>query len=237
MRGGLLSVGMQVLRRLLEMQGWEEGAPQSYFGLYGEETGLRMMGKNVKWPFSKGFHLYLKLQLQDSLAEDLTLFTLAVPHDDFLLYLTPQAELRVKIFGQEQPLVLATLPRGQWVGLSLSYTLRSKLLRNFYELVCTIDGEVHERRDLPVPAISMGDEIAELSFGHSFYGKLHLAVLSRSELVPWYPCLHSGTDWSSTAGPKSKASSPSTRDSCGRSSSSTTPSSPPPTGPRNSPTI
>lgn len=35
--------------------------------------------------------------------------------------------------------------------LSLSYTLRSKLLRNYYEVLCIIDGEMHERRDLPVP--------------------------------------------------------------------------------------
>jgi hypothetical protein len=78
MRGGLLCLAMQLLRKLLGMQGWEGGVPQSFFGLYGEETGLRMMGKNIKWPFSKGFHLYLKLQLQDCLAEDLTIFTLAV---------------------------------------------------------------------------------------------------------------------------------------------------------------
>jgi len=59
------------------------------------------------------------------------------------------------------------------------------LLRNFYELLCTIDGEIHERRDLPVPTISMGDEIVELAVGHSFYGKLHTVILSRTELTLW----------------------------------------------------
>jgi len=62
----------------------------------------------------------------------MNLFTLAVAQDDFGLLLSPEGELKVKIFGTQSPLTISCIPKGQWVTLALSYTIRTKLLRNFY---------------------------------------------------------------------------------------------------------
>ena len=87
----------------------------------------------------------------------------------------------------KEPLYIGFLPLQQWITLSLSYTLRSKFLKNYYEIHCQIDGEMHERLDLPVPkSIGMSDEIAELSIGRNFYGLIHSFLLSRGEVVAWY---------------------------------------------------
>lgn len=89
--------------------------------------------------------------------------------------------MRIKVFSQEEPLYIAVLPTKEWITLSLSYTLRSKLLKNYYEVLCIIDGEIHERRDLPVPqSVGMSSEIVELSLGRNFYGLIHTFLLSRN---------------------------------------------------------
>lgn len=71
--------------------------------------------------------------------------------------------------------------------MALSYTLKSKILKNYYEVHCAIDDEMHERMDLPVPkSVGMSDEIIELSLGRNFYGLIHNFFLSRSPIVQWY---------------------------------------------------
>lgn len=69
--------------------------------------------------------------------------------------------------------------------MSISYTVKSKLLKNYYEILCSINEEMHERLDLPVPHIGMSDEIAELSIGRNFYGLIHGFIISRSPVVMW----------------------------------------------------
>lgn len=102
-----------------------------------------MINKSIKWPFSKGFHLYLKFYMQATTSDDMTIFTLAVENDEFVVFITSEGELRIKVFSQEEPLYIAILPTKEWITLSLSYTLRSKLLKNYYEVLCIIDGEIH----------------------------------------------------------------------------------------------
>jgi hypothetical protein len=183
----MLELSLKVLQKIMKHQRFREGEPNSYFITYGEETGIRMINKTIKWPFSKGFHLYLKFFVQACTEDDMVLFTLALDGDEFVVFLTPEGELRIKVFEQEEPLYIAFLPMQQWVTLALSYTLKSKLLKNYYEVHCLIDGEMHERRDLPLPkSVGMSDEIVELSLGRNFYGLIHTFLLSRTEITQWY---------------------------------------------------
>lgn len=119
-----------------------------------------MINKSIKWPFSRGFHVYLKFYMQAATEDDMVVFSLVVENDEFVVFVTSEGELKIKIFSQEEPLFIAVLPSQQWITLALSYTLKSKLLKNYYEVHCVIDGEMHERRDLPVPqSVGMSDEI------------------------------------------------------------------------------
>jgi hypothetical protein len=53
---------------------------------------------------------------------------------------------------------ICIIPAQQWITMALSYTLKSKILKNYYEVHCAIDGEMHERMDLPVPkSVGMSD--------------------------------------------------------------------------------
>lgn len=79
------------------------------------------------------------------------LFTIALENDEFVIFVNSEGELKIKVFAQTESLTISTLPQQQWITLALSYTLKSKLLKNYYEIHCIIDGEIHERRDLPVP--------------------------------------------------------------------------------------
>ena len=102
-----------------------------------------MINKTTKWPFSKGFHLYLKFYIQACTEDDMVLFTLAVENDEFVVFITTEGELRIKVFEQEEPLYIGYLPTQQWITMTLSYTVKNKILKNYYEILCEIDGEKH----------------------------------------------------------------------------------------------
>lgn len=87
----------------------------------------------------------------------MNLFTLSTEQDDFLIFISGEGDLMIKVFSSGNLLNICPLPKQQWITLHLHYQIKSKLLRNYYELVCVVDGDIHERRDLPVPSISMTD--------------------------------------------------------------------------------
>lgn len=57
-----------------------------------------------------------------------------------MVFITPEKELKIKVFAQKEIITIATLPIQEWITLTLSYTLKTKLLRNYYEIHCMIDG-------------------------------------------------------------------------------------------------
>lgn len=108
------------------------------------------------------------------------LWTLSLEQDDFILTISPEGELKAKIFSSGEVLTIGLLQKQKWSVVTLHYTIKSKILRNVFELICTIDNETYAKKDLPVPSISMAEEIVEMTLGHNFYGRIHSFVLSRS---------------------------------------------------------
>ena len=98
------------------------------------------MGKNIKWPFSKGFHLYTKILIDNLTDDEVSLFTLSVQDDDFFVYITPDSELMVKIFSQDEVIKICKLPVQKWVTLSVSYSLNRKIFKSHYDLICSVNG-------------------------------------------------------------------------------------------------
>lgn len=94
----LLELALKVLQKMMRHQRFKEGEANSYFITYGEETGIRLISKSIKWPFSKGFHIYLKFYIQAYTEDDMVLFTLAVENDEFVVFVTPEGELKIKVF-------------------------------------------------------------------------------------------------------------------------------------------
>lgn len=47
-----------------------------------------MINKGIKWPFSKGFHIYIKFYMQDRTEDDMVLFNLATENDEFVIFVT-----------------------------------------------------------------------------------------------------------------------------------------------------
>jgi hypothetical protein len=77
----VLKLSVELLTVLLQQQKKPEEHPSNYFITYGEEGGLKMMNRGIKWPFSKGFHLYAKFYIEHLVTEDMLLFTLAIEND------------------------------------------------------------------------------------------------------------------------------------------------------------
>lgn len=65
----------------MKHQSYKEAQPNCYFITYGEETGIKMINKNIKWPFSKGFHVYMKFKIQSTITEDMILFNISLERD------------------------------------------------------------------------------------------------------------------------------------------------------------
>lgn len=61
----ILKMSVLLLQVLLRHQNRAQEQPYNYFITYGDDGGMKMINKNIKWPFSKGFHLYLKFFIED----------------------------------------------------------------------------------------------------------------------------------------------------------------------------
>lgn len=46
--------------------------------------------------------------------------------------------------------------------------------------MCTVDSKTLDKKEVPIPEISMTDEIADMTLGRNFYGRIHSFVLTRS---------------------------------------------------------
>jgi hypothetical protein len=110
-----------------------------------------------------------------------------------MVIVSPEGDLKIKIFSFGSVIRICKLPTQKWITLALSYTLKNKLLRNQYDLLCSVDSTMFEKKDLPVPSISMTDEIVEMTLARNFYGRLHSFILSRSEVLQGYSLSHSET--------------------------------------------
>lgn len=86
----VLELSVKLLQRIVQYQRYEEGMPNSYFITYGEETGIKMINKSIKWPFSRGFHVYLKFYMQAATEDDMVVFTLVVENDEFVVFVTSE---------------------------------------------------------------------------------------------------------------------------------------------------
>ena len=150
-------MSIALLSTLLKHQRKDQDQPSNYFITYGEEGGLKMMSRNIKWPFAKGFHIYAKFYIDHLINEDMTLFSIATDQDDFLVIVSPEGDLKIKIFAYSAIIRICKLETKKWITFSLNYTLKSQIFRNHYDLQCLIDGTMYEKKDLPVPAISMTD--------------------------------------------------------------------------------
>lgn len=73
----------------------------------------------------------------------MNLFTLSSEQDDFLMFISAEGDLMIKVFSSSNILNICPLPKKQWITMHLHYHIKSKLLRNYYELVCVIDGDIH----------------------------------------------------------------------------------------------
>jgi hypothetical protein len=139
-----MSVGL--LRVLLQHQKPDDSKPCNYFITYGEEGGLKMMQRNIKWPFSKGFHLYIKFYIDNLTQEETNLFTLSTENDDFIVFVSPEGDLKIKIFSYTPLIRICKVPVNKWVTLSLNYSLKSKMFKSQYDMQCTIDGSMYEKK-------------------------------------------------------------------------------------------
>lgn len=110
----------------------------------------------------------------------MSLWTLSLEQDDFVLLVNSEGELKVKLFSYDEVLTIGKLQKKTWILLTLHYTIKSKILRNVFELNCQVNGETFEKKDLPVPPISMTEEIVDMTLGRNFYGRINSAVLTRS---------------------------------------------------------
>ena len=69
----------------------------------------------------------------------MVLFNLATENDEFVIFVTSEGELKIKVFSKEEPLFIDIIPAKQWITMSISYTVKSKLLKNYYEILCSIN--------------------------------------------------------------------------------------------------
>jgi hypothetical protein len=62
-------MALHLLQVILRHQDRSDEQPYNYFISYGDDGGMKMASRNIKWPFSKGFHLYLKFYIEDFIKE------------------------------------------------------------------------------------------------------------------------------------------------------------------------
>jgi hypothetical protein len=56
----------------------EEGQPTSFFMMYGENSGIKLIEGNIKWPFSRGFYFYIWFYVEDFIYDEMSLLNMYV---------------------------------------------------------------------------------------------------------------------------------------------------------------
>lgn len=189
----LLQMSLQVLMELLRSQRPLDGIPSSFFVMYGEDSGIKLINPNIKWPFSKGFYFYTIFFIEECIRDQMCLLTITVNGGSFEVFIDAKSNLEVRLFNVSKLVSLTRVSPRRWHYLKIGYCLNTGIIRNSYKLTVNFDGVTQERKDLPVPNISISDDITDIIIGRDFYGRINTAALSRCGGFEWYITNNTGT--------------------------------------------
>lgn len=153
----LFELVLKILTKIIRSQKPTEHEPSKFYVMYGEDSGLKLIETNIKWPFTKGLYFYCHFFIQDFLQEEMCLMTLTVGDESFSVIIDHQGWLKIKLINIIKPVQLCQLTTQQWYTINLAYYLKPGMISNSYELTCWLNEDIFEKKQLPIPNISMKD--------------------------------------------------------------------------------